>query len=186
MSKRWMRMGAGLAPAVLLAGLLSAAPLSASPAVGAGRLQPVVGPTEPAFQRTDSVLSPRLSQLTDPCHAGPFAGRAGHRRSGSRPAVPGSLLAGDQGYIVIIGVADMSDATQQALTRAGATIGAIDPAQTRIEASVPADKLVAVGSVCRRAVGARGAHPSHRRPVRNSDLRRLGGDRRGRRPATRS
>jgi len=64
MNKRWMRIGAGVAPAVLLAGLLSAAPLSASPAAGAGRPRPVVGQTDGSVRRSDAVLSPRLSQLT--------------------------------------------------------------------------------------------------------------------------
>src|SRR3954466_4873356 len=101
MSKRWMRMGAALAPAVLLAGLLSAAPLSASPAVGAGRLQPVVGPTNGELQRSDAVLSPRLSKLNTssmkPRTQADQSEGVGLPASGA-----GSLLAGDQGFVVMI------------------------------------------------------------------------------------
>lgn len=146
MTKRWMRVGAAVAPAVLLAGVLSAAPLSASPAAGAGRPRPVVASEDGAIRRDDGVLSPRLSALTTPA----MQARSEAEQSegvGLAATGAGSLLSSDDGYVVMIGVADTSDATQQALTAAGATIGAIDPTQRRIEASVPADKLVAVGSV---------------------------------------
>jgi len=146
MNKRWMRIGAGVAPAVLLAGLLSAAPLSASPAAGAGRPRPVVGQTDGSVRRSDAVLSPRLSQLT----TSTLKDRSQSEQSagvGLAPSGPGSLLAGSRGIVVMISATDTSDATQQALTVAGATIGALDPATGRIEASVAADRLVAVGSV---------------------------------------
>ncbi len=146
MTRGWMRIGAAMAPAVLLAGVLSAAPLSASPTAGAGRARPIVGGTDGRFARSDSVLSPRLSQLVSPT----WKARSATEQSegvGLPASGAGSLLSGDSGLVVMIGLTDTSDATQHALTVAGATIGAIDPTQHRIEASVPADKLVSVGSV---------------------------------------
>ena len=150
---RWLRIAAGVAPVVLLAGVLSASPVAASSAVGAGRPRPVVGTTEHGIRNDDGVLSPRLSDLTTPSMR---SSSPAERSTGvGLPASgAGSLLSTDHGLVVMIGVTDPSEATQRALTVAGATIGAIDPSGGRIEASVSVDRLVAVGSVS----GVRSVH----------------------------
>ena len=142
----WKRVGAIAVPALLVAGLLTTGPASASSSAGAAKARPVVGRTDAGFGRSDSVLSHRLSQLTT---SSMQALSASDRSSsvGLPASGPGSLLLSRDGYIVTIDVADTSAATQQALQQAGAKVGVVNDAKHLIEASVPAGSLVAVGSV---------------------------------------
>ncbi len=147
MTHGWKRFGSIAVPALMVAGLLAAGPAPVAGAASQARSKPIVAHASASgFGHSSSVLSSRLSKLTTP----QLQAQSAAQRSaavGLTESGPGSLMVRDGGYVVDIRVADPSDATQQALAAAGATITNIDAGTRVITATVAPESLVAVASV---------------------------------------
>ncbi|MGZ4706010.1 MAG: S8 family peptidase, partial [Acidimicrobiales bacterium] len=146
MTHGWKRFGAIAVPALMVAGLLAAIPATAGAATTSKPKAIVARAATSGFGRGDAVLSTRLSKLTTP----QLQAQTAAQRSaavGLTESGPGSLMIRDGRYVVDIRVDSTSDATQQALAAAGATVTNIDDGTKVITATVAADKLVAVASV---------------------------------------
>ena len=146
MTQGWKRIGAIAVPALMVAGLVAAVPAAAGAATAGQPKAIVSSASHAAFGRSDAVLSSRLSKLTTP----DVQAQAATQRStavGLVESGPGSLLQHGDAYVVDIRVAGTDDATQQALSQAGATITNVDAGTHVITADVRPESLVAVASV---------------------------------------